>query len=73
MLTLPVVHDLALVVLVHLRVIDSSVSNVTVDPSIRASFISDRLEESRATRTGVSEDQTHFTGFQKTGISEKKR
>ena len=67
-LTLSVVYNFALVVLIHLCVVDSSVPNITIDSSIGASFISDRLQESRTARTRASEDQTHFTGFQKTGI-----
>ena len=56
MLTLPVVHDLALVVLVHLRVVDSSIPNVAIDSSVGAALISDRLQESRATRAGAPKD-----------------
>ena len=70
-LTLLVVDDLALVVLLHLHVVDSGIPNVTGNSGISVAFVSNCLEERRATRAGATEDQAHFTGFQKSRVPKR--
>jgi hypothetical protein len=69
-LTFLIVHNLTLVVFLHFQMVDSGVTNVTPDGGIRDTFIGNGLKESRATRPGTSEDQAHFTRFQKSRVSE---
>ena len=70
-LTFLVIDNLTLVMLLHLHVIDSCVTNITADRGVRGTVIGNCLEETGAARSGTSEDQTHFTGFQKSRVSEK--
>lgn len=57
--------------LLHLLEANTGVLDVAVDGEVRVALVGDGLEESRATRVGTTEDETHFSWAENTGLGLK--
>lgn len=71
-ITFLVIYDFSLVILGHFLSAHTSIPDIARNACITLSVISNRLEERRTSRTGASENKTHFPGFENARRSAKK-
>lgn len=71
-ITFLIIDNFSLVILGHFLGVHTGIPNIARNASVTLSIISDALEERRTSRTGASENKTHFSGLENARRSAKK-